>query len=118
MTNGIPSETNGIPSETTLLPCPFCGDEARGIADGYVFCDCGASAPIEAWNSRSVTAAAVMGYEAAQAERTCTNTSYRLDESRFHCSECGFGCWVKDVADGHDKLPNYCPNCGAKVSGD
>lgn len=48
-------------------------------------------------------------------ERTCTNASYRLDESRFHCSECGFGCWVKDVADGRDKLPNFCPNCGAKV---
>lgn len=46
---------------------------------------------------------------------TCHNASYRLDESRFHCSECGFGCWVKDVADGHDKVPKYCPNCGRKV---
>ena len=48
-------------------------------------------------------------------ERTCTNTSYRIDESRFHCSACGFGCWVKDVADGKDKQPSFCPNCGAKV---
>ena len=47
--------------------------------------------------------------------RTCYNASYRLDESRFHCSECGFGCWVKDVADGRDKLPHFCPSCGAKV---
>lgn len=46
---------------------------------------------------------------------TCHNASYRLDESRFHCSECGFGCWVKDVADGHDKVPKYCPNCGRRV---
>lgn len=48
-------------------------------------------------------------------ERTCTNASYRLDESRFHCSECGFGCWVKNVATGRDELPQHCPNCGAKV---
>lgn len=45
----------------------------------------------------------------------CRNVSYRLDESRFHCSECGFGCWVKDVADGRDKLPQYCPRCGREV---
>lgn len=46
---------------------------------------------------------------------TCHNTSHHLDESRFHCSECGFGCWVKDVSDGRDKLPSYCPRCGAEV---
>lgn len=50
-------------------------------------------------------------------KRTCLNTSHRLDESRFLCSECWFGCWVKDVSDGCDKLPNYCPRCGAKVVG-
>lgn len=118
----------------TLVPCPFCGahgdiftDEKRtwGLIEHNDRCffpsfpkheipEC----DFEAWNTRSVTAAAVMGYEAAQAERTCTNVSYRLDESRFHCSECGFGCWVKDVADGRDKLPTYCPNCGAKVVDD
>jgi hypothetical protein len=48
-------------------------------------------------------------------ERTCHNASRRLDESRFHCSECWFGCWVKDVSDGRDKLPSYCPSCGAEV---
>lgn len=47
--------------------------------------------------------------------RTCHNTSRRLDESRFCCSECWFGCWVKDICDGRDKLPNYCPNCGREV---
>ena len=48
-------------------------------------------------------------------ERTCHNMSHRLDESRFHCSVCWFGCWVKDVSDGRDKLPSYCPRCGAEV---
>lgn len=46
---------------------------------------------------------------------TCRNVSHRLDESRFHCSECGCGGWWKDVADGHDKVPHFCPNCGRKV---
>ena len=45
----------------------------------------------------------------------CKNVSYRVDESRFHCSECGFGCWVKNVATGRDELPAYCPNCGRKI---
>ena len=45
----------------------------------------------------------------------CENVSYRVDESRFHCSECGFGCWVKNVATGRDELPAHCPNCGRKV---
>lgn len=56
--------------------------------------------------------------EAAFGGGECHNTSYRLDESRFHCSECGFGCWVKDVADGRDKVPRHCPNCGRKVVGE
>ena len=51
----------------------------------------------------------------SEQKETCYNASYRLDESRFHCSECGFGCWVKDVADGRDKLPRYCPNCGRRI---
>ena len=51
----------------------------------------------------------------SEQKETCHNASYRLDESRFHCSECGFGCWVKDVADGRDKLPRYCPNCGRRI---
>lgn len=45
----------------------------------------------------------------------CTNASYRVDESRFHCSECGFGCWVRNVATGRDELPAHCPKCGRKV---
>lgn len=93
-----------------LLPCPFCGEEVRGIVEGVVFCDCGASAPIEAWNTR--------------AERTC-----RIEEV-CHCSTknahtCGGNCndneqfWVvNECSECHEQIegqPNYCPNCGAKV---
>ena len=45
----------------------------------------------------------------------CTNASYRVDDTRFKCSSCGRGGWWKDAADGRDKLPRYCPNCGRLV---
>lgn len=48
-------------------------------------------------------------------KETCHNVSYRIDESRFHCSVCHFGCWVKSVSDGHDRIPNFCPNCGRRI---
>ena len=80
------------------LPCPYCGDEARGIADGNVFCDCGASAPIEVWNTR--------------AERTCHPVEEYLDMhsdlTATVCSSCRVA--IYDLED-----CNYCPNCGAKV---
>ena len=98
-----------------LKPCPFCGGKPERVYKSsgqttHIECTgCKAQFPKstmsnrydEAWNTR--------------VERTCHNTSYRLDESRFHCSECEFGCWVKDASDGRDKPPSYCPNCGAKV---
>ena len=101
-----------------LKPCPFCGGEAGiKIHDFFDYtrlytprCKCGAgitdvfhteAEAVAAWNTR--------------AERTCHNDSYRLDTSRFKCSECGKGGWWKDVADGQDKVPSYCPNCGARV---
>lgn len=92
MTNVPDTQTNGI----TLLPCPFCGGEAHAhefsMHAGQFSChmfynpywqvicsECRAAIgdfdtraeAIAAWNTRSVTAAAVMGYQAAQAERTC-----------------------------------------------
>ena len=104
-----------------LLPCPFCGGEAEIMhlpavepsAQWHIHCanrDC----EVDPFLWRSTEAEAIAAWN-SRAERTCRNASYRVDESRFHCSECEFGCWVKDVADGRDKLPRYCPNCGAKV---
>ena len=99
-----------------LKPCPFCGGKAAIGHSASVYLDirvyckrCGAETGMytseikaaNAWNTR--------------AERTCHNDSYRLDTSRFKCSECGKGGWWKDVADGQDKVPSFCPNCGAKV---
>lgn len=81
---------------TELLPCPFCGGEAHFAAssDGYaVECDgelCVRNAmqehPSEEyaalwWNTRSITAAAAYGYQAAQG--TCDQD------------------WVRDLVERH-----------------
>lgn len=101
-----------------LLPCPFCGGEASkrlfykgkyrvhcNVCDAHSgdVCDTEAEA-IAAWNSR--------------AERTCENVGYYIDSTRFKCSECGYNGWTKWAEDGEDKIPSYCPNCGAKVVGE
>lgn len=54
-------------------------------------------------------------YEQSFTEQTCRNVGYYIDGTRFKCSECGYNGWTKWAKDGEDKLPNYCPNCGAKV---
>ncbi len=101
-----------------LKPCPFCGGEAMpmgaksiigSVYSGWVECkECGARSgetPPEfidlPWNER--------------AERTCTNVGYYVDSTRFKCSECGYNGWTKYANDGRDKVPRYCPNCGARV---
>ena len=54
----------------------------------------------------------------SRAERTCENVGYYIDSTRFKCSECGYNGWTKWAEDGEDKIPSYCPNCGAKVVGE
>ena len=100
-----------------LRPCPFCGGEAHVMAqhwdDGshvwWVECRaCGAEAKrcddgleaIDAWNTR--------------AERTCKQEERGWGTEGDHARvwlTCGHDCMVPTVQD----LPNYCPNCGAKV---
>lgn len=95
---------------TDLLPCPFCGGEARVWKYSHpsrgeywhavceepycciVGCEDTEAEAIAAWNER--------------AERTCRNLSG--DFAVFRCSECGY--FERDCA-----CANYCPHCGAKV---
>ena len=120
-----------------LLPCPFCGGEADEYEGDYgngIYClKCGAMVgePIHldyqiaervtyeqaatAWNRRSVTASAVYGYKAA--ERTCHRVDVNGYGFRFECSECGYVAITHNCETRLDELPNYCPNCGARVVG-
>lgn len=116
-----------------MRPCPFCGGEAYASSvsgetfDDYHVCcwECGAMVhdydceidAAEAWNRR--------------AERTCRVEAEKLKLSHTQtaliksCSECGheFGAEThyEGMFDGmvlHEvELPNYCPNCGARVEG-
>ena len=130
---------------TELLPCPFCGGEARirkycdtcleeidfkcahdtspdaicqsgeqvfwiehdckGIDEenwGVLSTGCHVSAreAIEAWNTRSAG--------------TCENVDTD-DDCYFECSVCGSATLVEYKSGGYG-VPNYCPNCGRKVS--
>ena len=101
-----------------LKPCPFCGGEAKmnRVGNGVYEIVCSNNGcrvqpetprvgdeteAVKAWNTR--------------AERACRNVGQYIDQTRFKCSDCDFNGWVKWAADGEDKIPNYCPMCGAKV---
>ena len=116
---------------TDLLNCPFCGGEAVTVHDEwtvlidgkeeyrhdwYVGCDprsmlgCMGSLnnieigfdteeqAITAWNTR--------------AERTCHSIDPTDSTMFFICSNCNFGAGRMEF------IPNYCPDCGAKVISD
>lgn len=81
--------------EATRIGCDRCGLEIRG--DGAA----------RAWNTR--------------AERTCHDANTRFDA--WTCSECKctqllmFNDFYEPTlsVDGVASVPNYCPNCGAKM---
>ena len=103
-----------------LKECPFCGSrEERPINHAE---DCflriwaesidamyhdepmphSSESMKEAWNTR--------------AERTCENTSMKSDQ--WFCSECAGNYDIANIdldPDEDSGIPNYCPNCGAKV---
>lgn len=45
----------------------------------------------------------------------CHDIGYRMDSTRFKCSQCGWDGWVRHAKDGRDYKPLWCPLCGAKV---
>lgn len=115
-----------------LKPCPFCGGKAEMLTaesmnGGYLFgimCnDCRSrgdvydteAEAIAAWNSR-VKPPCGGGYcpLCGAIERTCKQEERGWGTEGDHARvwlTCGHDCMVPTVQD----LPNYCPNCGAKV---
>ena len=124
-----------------LKPCPFCGGEARafrceesGTFD--VQCQqCGAipfigsrtserktmADVIAAWNARAAVtdeqfSLAVHDGRVWQVVRECHMVSVSLYDEEgvdgIECDECGWS----DVHEWYDPMPEFCPECGAKVA--
>lgn len=123
-----------------LLPCPFCGGEADEYEGDYgngIYCMmCGAmvgepihleyrttkrvsiAEAIEAWNTRyhsEFEKTVIKAWKEIKdyTERTCKNDDDDCD-AWFKCSECGLHSKLEIMSGGYG-IPNYCPNCGARV---
>lgn len=113
-----------------LLPCPFCGSgwlyETRrnGYCDETPTMFCNSCKAVVTWEQveeegvNDETKAFVREHWNSRAERTC---HWELEHSgtlydKWCCSKCGY-IFVEPRCDqGYtDLVPNFCPNCGARV---
>lgn len=114
-----------------LKPCPFCGGEAEIMEYSDRFqCGCkdeGCIAWVEEMPVYLTRSGAIKDWN-TRAERTCDVVfrSHEVSQTQTalvkSCSGCGFefGTEIKstfpfEVKINSISIPNYCPNCGAKV---
>lgn len=120
-----------------LKRCPFCGGEASmqrfnvSTTPGRIICQCGIELRavkgqsvediVEQWNTRAAVtdeqfAMAVHDGRALQRVRECHMVSVSLYDEEgvdgIECDECGWS----DVHEWYDPMPEFCPECGAKVA--
>lgn len=127
-------------SDETLKPCPFCGKqpevghyETFDNDEWYIGCDCECGPctkihltyeqAIAAWNARAERTCYAdevthrdckYSVNRGWKERTCKQEERGWGTEGDHARvwlTCGHDCMVPTVQD----LPNYCPNCGARV---
>lgn len=83
-------------------------------------CENGRDKAVAAWNARAAVddeqfSLAVHDGEAWQRVRTCRMVPVSLYDEEgvdgIECDECGWS----DIHEWYDPMPEFCPNCGAKV---
>lgn len=108
-----------------LKPCPFCGGEAAFLGETQsIKCkQCGCMFIVtnpfttrleakEAWNGRVNDASVRHGHWIGEGDGYADG---ELVFDVWHCSECDY-C-IDDGTDDPERLPKYCPGCGALMDG-